>query len=129
MLRIDTIILCVRPDESNVQNPKIVIDVHDKSVLVASDIENNAIALDKAGMPVSAFDVLRAIPVGQCRFPIPGFKRLLGRTMLFPKQLEGAPRDNSHRGTLPCSQFGSNDRICGLMMNLCHDTPQLIYKS
>ena len=74
MLRIDTIILCVRPDESNVQNPKIVIDVHDKSVLVASDIENNAIALDKAGMPVSAFDVLRAIPVGQCRFPIPGSK-------------------------------------------------------
>ena len=87
MLRIDTVILRVRPDESNVQNSKIVIGVHYEPVFVASDIENNAITLDKAGVPISAFNVRRAFPVGLCRFPIPGFKRLLGHTMLFPKHL------------------------------------------
>ncbi len=64
MLRIDTIILRVRTDESNVQNPKRIIGVYDKSVLVAPNVENNAISLHKAGMSVSAFDVLRAIPCG-----------------------------------------------------------------
>ena len=55
LLRIDTVILSVRPDKSYVQNSIIVIGVHDEPVFVAADIENNAIAFDKAGVPISAF--------------------------------------------------------------------------
>ena len=64
MLRINTIVLRVRADESNVQNSIIVIGVHDEPIFVASNIEHNTIPFDKAGVPVSAFDVLRAIPCG-----------------------------------------------------------------
>ena len=64
MLRVDTIILRVRPDKSNVQNSIIVIGVHYESVFVASNIKNNAIPFDKAGMPVSALDVVWAVPRG-----------------------------------------------------------------
>ena len=96
MLRIDTVILSVRPDESNVQNSKIVIGVHNEPEFIASDIENNAIAFDKTGVPISTFNVRRAFPVGLCCLRIPGFKRLLGDTVFFPKHPEGAPRDNSH---------------------------------
>ena len=64
MLRINLVVFSVSSNESYVQNPKRIIGVHDKSVLVASNVENNAISLQKAGMSVSAFDVLRAIPCG-----------------------------------------------------------------
>ena len=96
MLRIDTIVLRVRPNESNVQNSIIVIGMDYEPVFVACNIENNAIPSDKARMPVFAFDVVRAVPFGLCCFPIPGLKRLLRRLMLFPKHFEGASRDNSH---------------------------------
>jgi hypothetical protein len=120
MLRIDTIILSVRPNESNVQNSIIVICMHYEPVLFACNIEHNTITFDKTGMLVSDSDVIRAVPVGLCRFPIPGLKRMLGWSMLLTKHLEGAPRDNSHRGTVSCSHFGSNDRMCGFVIDLRH---------
>ena len=64
MLRINTIVFRVCPDESNVQNSKLVISLHDEPELVASYIENNAISFDEARMPVPAFDVLRTVPDG-----------------------------------------------------------------
>jgi hypothetical protein len=62
MLRIDTIVLSVCPDESNIQNSEFVIDLNDESKFVASDIENNAIFLKKTRMLVTTLDVLRSIP-------------------------------------------------------------------
>jgi hypothetical protein len=47
-------------DESNVQDSTFVIGLHYEPELVASNIENNAISFDKAGMLVPALDVLRA---------------------------------------------------------------------
>ena len=62
MLQINTIIFRVRADEPNVQNSKFVIDLHYEPEFVASNIENNAISLKKARMPVSTFDVFRSFP-------------------------------------------------------------------
>ena len=64
MLRIDTVVLSVCPDETYVHNSICIIEMDDKSVLVSSNVENDAISLKKAGMPVSAFDVVRANPRG-----------------------------------------------------------------
>lgn len=64
MLRIDTIILCVGSDESDVQCPVSVICMDDKSVLVTTDIEKHPVSLQKTRIAVSAFYLLRAVPVG-----------------------------------------------------------------
>ncbi len=64
MLRINTIVFRVCTDESNVQNSKIMIDMHYEPKFVATNIENNAISLDKSRMPVSVFDVVGTLPDG-----------------------------------------------------------------
>ena len=50
--------------ESNVQDAIGVIDVYNQSVLVADNVENNAISSKEACVPVSALNVFRSIPDG-----------------------------------------------------------------
>ena len=70
----------------------------------------------KFRMPIPAFDVLRNLPSRLRRFPIPGFQRLLGRSMFVPEHLERSPRNNPHKRTLTWSHFGINDRISGFSL-------------
>ena len=62
-LQIDMVVFTVGSDKSNVQDSIRVIDVYDQSVLVTANIENDAIPLKEARMPVSALDVFRSIPL------------------------------------------------------------------
>jgi len=64
MLRIDLVVFCVCANESNVQHSIGVIDVYNQSVLVTANIENNAITLKEARIPVSSLDVVGTIPGG-----------------------------------------------------------------
>ena len=56
------IVFGVRPHESNVQDLKIVVCVHNKSVLVATYVENNSISFQETGVPIAGFNVLRTFP-------------------------------------------------------------------
>jgi len=47
-LRIDGVVLLVRADEADVHDPIRVIDPHDDTVLVATDIEHHATILEDA---------------------------------------------------------------------------------
>ena len=62
MLRINTVVFRVSPDESNVQDSKVVIYVHNKPVFVAAYVENNTISLQETGVPIADLDVLGAFP-------------------------------------------------------------------
>ena len=64
MLRMDMIVFGVCPHESNVQDLKIVVCMHDKSVFIATYIENNAITLQETGVPVAGFNVRWIFPTG-----------------------------------------------------------------
>jgi len=64
LLRIGAVVFNVGSHESNVQDSVYVIDVYDESVLVAANIENDAISSEETCMPVSALNVFRSIPHG-----------------------------------------------------------------
>jgi hypothetical protein len=107
------IVFGVRPHESNVQDSKIVVCVHNKSVFVATYVENDVITLQETGVPIAGLDVLGTFPPGLRCLPKPGFKRLLRHSVLFPKFSECSPRDYSHCRTLAWSHYGSKQRKCG----------------
>jgi hypothetical protein len=48
LLRIDGVVLLVRADEAGVHDPIGVIDPHDDTVLVATDIEDHAVIPEDA---------------------------------------------------------------------------------
>lgn len=56
-LRVDSVILLVRPDEPNVDDPIRKVDPHDNPVLIPTNIEDDAPVLQDAGTAKLRFHV------------------------------------------------------------------------
>lgn len=96
-----------------------------ESVVIALDVENDAIIPDQAGIAVSIFDVGRSTPIGLFDVMIPRPKRLLGIGVLLPEVTQGLQGDDPHRVILPRSQHGSKfldaGEVEGLLLAVAHE--------
>jgi hypothetical protein len=76
-LCIDGVLLLVRSNELDENDPVRVADGCDNEILVASDIEDHAPVLQDARGTKVGFDVRRGLPLGLEDMTMPGKKRLL----------------------------------------------------
>lgn len=76
-LCIDGVVLLVRTDELDENDPVRVVDGRDQSVLVAGDIEDHAPVLQDARSTKVGLDVRRGLPLGLENMAMPGKKWLL----------------------------------------------------
>jgi hypothetical protein len=81
-LCIDGVVLLVRADELDENDPVRVVDGRDQAILVGSDVEDHAPVLQDARGTKIGLDVRRGLPLGFDDMPMPGKKRLLGLGIL-----------------------------------------------
>ncbi len=98
----------MRPHELDVDDPKVIVDMSYQSISVAADVEDDTVVGHEARMVVPALYSLWTSPVRGLRLGEPGFKRLLGIGMAFPKLSERASGDDPHCPRLACSRNGNN---------------------
>lgn len=84
-------------DESDVNRLQLIDDLDDKSILVATDIENNPIAGEKTGCRKLGLDLRWVAPAGRLDKGVPGLEWLLGIAMArLPELHQGPLGDNAH---------------------------------
>jgi hypothetical protein len=88
-LCIDSVVLLVRADELDENDPVRVIDGCDQPVHVASDIEDYTPILKDARGTEVGLDVRRGLPLGLEDMPMPGKERLL-RVSILRSFVEGS---------------------------------------
>jgi hypothetical protein len=76
-LCIDGVVLLVRTDELDENDPVRIVDGRDQAILVASDIEDHAPVLQDARGTKIGLDVRRGLPLGFEDMAMPGKKWLL----------------------------------------------------
>jgi hypothetical protein len=88
-LCIDGVVLLVRADELDENDPVRVVDGCDQPVLVASDIENYTPILQDARRTKVGLDVCRGLPLGLEDMAMPDKKRFL-RVGILGSFIEGS---------------------------------------
>ena len=84
----DGVVLLVRADELDENDPVRIVDGRDQAILVASDIEDYAPVLQDARGTKVGLDVRRGLPFGLEDMAMPSKKRLL-RVGIFRSFVEG----------------------------------------
>src|SRR5512140_1696147 len=95
-------------DEPYVGDAKVEIEPHDQAVLVAGDVEDDAVPAQDAGAAVLCLDGMRRVPAGGLDFPEPGLEWLLRVRVRLPELPQCPSRNDPHATTLACSHFGNN---------------------
>src|SRR6266446_5153753 len=72
---VDLIVLRVRPDKTHIDDPVGIVDLHHKSVIVAFNVEYNAILPHETGAPILRLDLCWACPIRLFRLTIPRQQR------------------------------------------------------
>src|SRR5271157_5003826 len=98
LLDINRIVFCMGAYKADVDNSVRIVDLHNQPVVVALDVEHNAVVAEDARLPILRFDLGRAIPVLSLDLPVPSQKGLLGIGMGLPECPERLLGDNSHMG-------------------------------
>jgi hypothetical protein len=83
-LCIDGVVLLVRADELDENDPVRIVDGRDQAILVASDIEDHTAVLQDARGTKVGLDVRRGLPLGLEDMAMPGKKWLLRVGILRP---------------------------------------------
>lgn len=97
----------MRPDETYVHPTQVISDMGNQPVSVPLDVEHHPIVRQETRRRISCLDILRMGPLRVKRFRIPRPQRLLGIGVFAPEILERFPGDDTHKGRIPCSLFGS----------------------
>ena len=93
---VDAVVRLMRADESDVAHPILVVDGDHEAILVAADVEHQAVLTNDARRRVQALNIGRRLPVGVQNVVIPSPQRLLCIGILFPEFPERAAGDDSH---------------------------------
>jgi hypothetical protein len=93
----------MRSNEFHPNNASLILDLNYQSVLVATDIEYDAVPRTKTGVNKISLDVLRRTPLCFGRFVIPALQRATRTraTGRFPEPLKGAFGNDPHNQNLP----------------------------
>ena len=83
-LCIDGVVLLVRADELDENDPVRIVDGRDQAILVASDIEDHTSVFQDARSTKIGFDVRRGLPLGLEDMAMPSKKWLLRVGILRP---------------------------------------------
>ena len=70
------------PDEPDVTDAPVIVELDHQPVLVPADVEHHPVAANDAGVPVFGLDIRRLPPCSVFCFRPPGFKRLF-RVLVF----------------------------------------------
>ena len=87
-LCIDGVVLLVRADELDENDPVRIVDGRDQAILVAGDIEDHASVLQDARGTKIGLDVRRGLPLGLEDMAMPG-KKWLFRVGILRSFVEG----------------------------------------
>src|SRR2546427_4923797 len=96
LLRVDLVVLSVRADEADVDQPVRVVDLHHESVIVALDVEHHSVVTDDARCSVLRLDLRGVVPILLLDFAVPREKRLLRVRVQLPELPEWPFRDDPH---------------------------------
>ena len=77
-------------DETDVDDTGVVVNFDDQPVLIAFDVEHNAVAWQDIGAVIANANILRVSPLRMLCFCVPGPERLLGVVVPVPELAEGA---------------------------------------
>lgn len=92
----------MRSEPLNEDRGSPVVNVRHKSIIVTSNVEDDPIRTDDAGVGEAGFDVRRVFPTGPFDFVIPGIQRGLKGTMVlmslesFGDLCQRIPGNDSH---------------------------------
>src|SRR6266571_3999032 len=92
---VDLIVLRVRPDKTHIDDPVGIVDLHHKSVIVAFNVEYNAILPHETGAPILRLDLCRVCPIRLFRLAIPRQQRFFGVRMTLSEGAQRALREAS----------------------------------
>jgi hypothetical protein len=95
-----------RANKSNVRKSASEVKLHDEPIVVALDVEDNAIALHKTRGCEVSFNVARRLPIRVLSNGKPCPKRLSDIRVFVSEVAKRAPSDDSRSRVLACSHFG-----------------------
>lgn len=90
----------MRADEFDVDRLVLIGDCHHEAVVIAFDVEDDAIVRHETGRRIVIPDVLRRTPLSVLRLVVPGFERLLRCRVLGPESLKYRLCQDSHLRSL-----------------------------
>src|SRR5580658_4870055 len=93
---VDFVVLGVRADEANVDGEERVFDGDDDPILVALQVEDDAVAREDACRRVTHLDVLGAAPVAALELVEPGEERLPSIGVLVGKRPDRRAVEDAH---------------------------------
>src|SRR6185369_5091202 len=102
-LCVDCIVLLVRADKPNIDDPVWVVDPHDNTVLVPSDVEHYTPVLKDTCTPELRLHIAWLGPIRLDHVPVPRQRRALGigkLGMVGPERLQRRDCDYSHDSTI-----------------------------
>ena len=88
--------MLMRADKPDEDDAGVVMDFHNETVVVAFNVEDDAIVGENISGGILDFDLVEIFPVSDVRLMKPGAQCFLGRAMLLPESAELLAGDNVH---------------------------------
>lgn len=97
-LRVDAVVLRMRPDEPRPDDPRLVLHFDYQPVLAAAHVEHDTVVAADARAGVLVLDVLRTAPFRLEGLFVPAAQRAscIRATRALPEPLQAASGDDSH---------------------------------
>lgn len=93
---VDTVILGMRADKPDVAHAIGIVNGHHEAVVIAFDVEHDAIVTNEAGVRVDLLDGRWRTPLRPLRVVVPRTQWLFSVRMSSPKLTQCALSDDSH---------------------------------